>query len=209
MLRPILALVLAALWAPTAWPAAGTILVVGDSLSSGYGLPDEQLAWVARLERRLDEQGYGHDVVNASISGDTSAGGLARLPSLLETVDPAVVILELGGNDGLRGLPIGTLRSNLEQMIRLSKDHGAEVLLTGIKMPPNYGAAYTGAFERVYTDLADAHDVKLVSFLLEGVALERSLLQRDGVHPNADGHAVMFENVWNVLDGMLTFDVAD
>lgn len=209
MLRPILALVLAALWAPTAWPAAGTILVVGDSLSSGYGLPDEQLAWVARLERRLDEQGYGHDVVNASISGDTSAGGLARLPSLLETVDPAVVILELGGNDGLRGLPIGTLRSNLEQMIRLSKDHGAEVLLTGIKMPPNYGAAYTGAFERVYTDLADAHDVKLVSFLLEGVALERSLMQSDGVHPNADGHAVMFENVWNVLDGMLTFDVAD
>ncbi len=209
MLRPILALVLAALWAPTAWPAEGTILVVGDSLSSGYGLPDEQLAWVALLERRLAEQGYGHEVVNASISGDTSAGGLARLPSLLETLDPAVVILELGGNDGLRGLPVGTLRSNLEQMIRLSKDHGAEVVLTGIKMPPNYGAAYTSAFERVYTDLADTHDVTLVSFLLEGVALERSLMQSDGVHPNADGHAVMFENVWSVLDGVLTLDAAD
>ena len=188
---------------PTALSAEGAILVVGDSLSSGYGLPDEQHSWVALLERRLVEQGYGHEVVNASISGDTTAGGLARLPGLLDRHDPQIVILELGGNDGLRGLPIPTMRSHLEEMIRLAQQSGAHVLLTGIRMPPNYGPAYTEAFEAVYPELAAAHDVPLVSFLLEGVALDRSLMQTDGVHPNVDGHAVMFENVWGVLEGML------
>jgi acyl-CoA thioesterase-1 len=172
-------------------------------------LPDEQRSWVALLAGRLAEQGYGGEVVNASISGDTTAGGLSRLPRLLETHDPEIVILELGGNDGLRGLPIATMRSNLEQMIGLSEESGADVLLTGIKMPPNYGAAYTEAFERVYTDLADARGVPLVSFLLENVALERSLMQADGVHPNTEGHAVMFENVWAVLEAMLAPDATD
>jgi acyl-CoA thioesterase-1 len=128
---------------------------------------------------------------------------------LLETHAPEIVILELGGNDGLRGLPIASMRSNLEQMIRLAEESGADVLITGVKMPPNYGAAFTEAFERVYTDLAETHGVPLVSFLLEGVALERSLMQPDGVHPNAEGHAVMFENVWAVLAGMLTPDATD
>lgn len=195
--------------APAAWSAGGIILVVGDSLSSGYGLPDEQHTWVALLERRLAELGYEGEVINASISGDTTAGGLSRLPGLLETHDPEIVILELGGNDGLRGLPVATMRSNLEQMIRLAKDSGADVLLTGIRMPPNYGPAYTEAFERVYPELAAAHDVPLVSFLLEGVALDRSLMQADGVHPNAEGHAAMFANVWQVLEGMLAPEVTD
>lgn len=195
--------------APAAWSAGGIILVVGDSLSSGYGLPDEQHTWVALLERRLAELGYEGEVINASISGDTTAGGLSRLPGLLETHDPEIVILELGGNDGLRGLPVAAMRSNLEQMIRLAKDSGADVLLTGIRMPPNYGPAYTEAFERVYPELAAAHDVPLVSFLLEGVALDRSLMQADGVHPNTEGHAAMFANVWQVLEGMLAPEVTD
>jgi len=207
--RLILAVALLTGFVPTAWSAEGAILVVGDSLSSGYGLPDEQQSWVALLERRLAELGYGHEVINASISGDTTAGGLARLPALLEQHDPVIVILELGGNDGLRGLPVATMRGHLEQMIRLAKDGGAKVLLTGIKMPPNYGPAYTQAFERVYPELAAAHDVPLVSFLLEGVALDRSLMQADGVHPNVAGHAVMFENVWDVLEDLLAPEATD
>jgi acyl-CoA thioesterase-1 len=178
------------------------IVVVGDSLSSGYGL-GQAPSWVALLEERLAKEGYGYEVVNASISGDTSAGGLSRLPRLLETHDPALVILELGGNDGLRGQPVASLRGNLEQMIELAKASGARVLLAGIQIPPNYGQTYTRALAQVYPDLAAAHDVPLLEFLLDGVALNPALMQGDGLHPNAAGQKVIYENVWRILEPLL------
>jgi acyl-CoA thioesterase I len=191
------------LHSPAAVSAGGTIVVVGDSLSSGYGVELEQ-SWVALLEDRLHAEGYGYRVINASIAGDTSAGGLARLPRLLAAHSPAIVILELGGNDGLRALPVDRLRANLAAMIEASTGQGAEVILTGIQIPPNYGPSYTRAFSAVYPELAAEYDIALVDFLLDGVALQDGLMQADGIHPNARGHAVMFENVWSVLSGVLT-----
>lgn len=182
--------------------AGQTIVVVGDSLSSGYGIGAEQ-SWVAMLEDRLRSEGYGHNVVNASIAGDTSAGGLARLPRLLEQHDPDLVVIELGGNDGLRGHPVATLRDNLAKMIERSRESGAEVLLAGIQIPPNYGGSYTDALAAVYPELAQRYDVPLVEFLLEGVALNDELMQPDGIHPNAAGQEVVFANVWSVLGPML------
>lgn len=176
--------------------------MVGDSLSSGYGLSAGQ-SWVSMLEERLEEQGYGYEVVNASISGDTTAGGLARLPRLLDMHSPSIVIIELGGNDGLRGQPVPHLRDNLADMIEMSEGAGAHVVLTGIQIPPNYGPTYTKALAAVYPELARAYEVPLVSFLMDGVALRAELMQQDGVHPNAEGQIVMFENVWPVLESLL------
>lgn len=185
-----------------AWAAGQTIVVVGDSLSSGYGLDPEQ-SWVALLENHLEEQAYGYEVVNASIAGDTSAGAVARLPSLLQTHNPAIVVIELGGNDGLRGLPVATLRENLRRMIELVEAAGARPLLTGIQIPPNYGPSYTESFTQVYFDLAEEHGVALVEFLMHGVALDPELMQNDRIHPNAAGQRPMFENVWAVLSELL------
>ena len=175
---------------------------MGDSLSSGYGLTAEQ-SWVAMLRERLDAEAYGYEVVNASIAGDTSAGGLARLPRLLAEHSPAVVVIEIGGNDGLRGQPVETLRANLARMIELSQQRGARVLLAGIRIPPNYGPAYTKALAEVYRDLAMQYGVALVDFLLDGVALHPELMQHDGIHPNAAGQKIVLENVWHVLPGVL------
>jgi acyl-CoA thioesterase-1 len=179
-----------------------TIVVLGDSLSSGYGLPLGQ-SWVSRLDGRLKAEGYGYEVVNASIAGDTTSGGLARLPALLAAHDPQIVIVELGGNDGLRGQPVQNLRANLSQIIQLSLDHGAAPILTGIQIPPNYGPSYTGAFAGVYPELAQEFGIPLVGFLLEDVALNRELMQADGLHPNVRGSEVMLENVWAVLAELL------
>lgn len=176
--------------------------MVGDSLSSGYGIAAEQ-SWVALLEDRLQAEGYGYQVVNASIAGDTSAGGLSRLPRLLALHEPDLVVLELGGNDGLRGQPVATLRDNLTQMISLSKESGARVVLAGIQIPPNYGPAYTRSLAAVYPELAERFDIPLVDFLLADVALNRELMQQDGIHPNAAGQRVVFDNVWQVLKPML------
>lgn len=187
---------------PAAYGAAGTIVVVGDSLSSGYGLA-EAPSWVSLLEDRLETQGYEYTVVNASIAGDTSAGGLARLPRLLENYAPEIVVIELGGNDGLRGQPVDVLRGNLAEMIGLARDAGARVLLTGIQIPPNYGFAYTEALARVYHELAEEFSVSFVEFLMQGVALDNSLMQGDRMHPNADGQPIMLENVWSVLVELL------
>ncbi len=195
-------LLLAALAVPRAWAADKTIVVVGDSLSSGYGLETEQ-SWVALLKQRLHEKGYGYEVVNASIAGDTSAGGLARLPRLLARHMPAIVIIELGGNDGLRGQPVAALSKNLARMIELSRAAGAKVLLAGIRLPPNYGPDYTKALAAVYPRLAEKYHVALVGFLLQGVALHPNLMQADGLHPNAEGQAIVFTNVWPVLAPML------
>jgi acyl-CoA thioesterase-1 len=156
------------------------------------------------LEDRLRSEGYGYQVVNASIAGDTSAGGLARLPRLLEVHDPALVILELGGNDGLRGQPVATLRDNLARMIEQSQASGAEVVLAGIQIPPNYGTTYTSALAAVYPELALEFDVALIEFLLADVALNRDLMQPDGIHPNAAGQRIVFDNVWRVLQPLLT-----
>ena len=193
---------LAVLLASASASAAQTIVVVGDSLSSGYGLTAEQ-SWVAMLRERLDAEAYGYDVVNASIAGDTSAGGLARLPRLLAEHTPEVVVIELGGNDGLRGQPVETLRANLAKMIELSQQRGARVLLAGMQIPPNYGPAYTHSFAAVYRELSMQYNVALVDFLLEGVALHTELMQADGIHANAAGQKIVFANVWRVLPVVL------
>ena len=185
-----------------AWADASTIVVLGDSLSSGYGLPLGQ-SWVSKLDGRLKAEGYGYEVINASIAGDTSSGGLARLPYLLEAHSPRIVIIELGGNDGLRGQPVQNLRANLVRIIELTRAHGAAPILTGIQIPPNYGPTYTGSFARIYTELAADLDLPLVGFLLEDVALNGELMQPDGLHPNARGNEVMLENVWAVLAEIL------
>jgi acyl-CoA thioesterase I len=171
-------------------------------LSSGYGIAAEQ-SWVAMLEDRLQAEGYGHQVVNASIAGDTSAGGLARLPRLLELHAPELVVLELGGNDGLRGQPVATLRDNLVKMIELAQRSGARVLLAGIQIPPNYGPAYTRSLAAIYPELAQRFEIPLIEFLLADVALNRDLMQPDGIHPNAAGQKIVFNNVWSVLQPLL------
>ena len=187
---------------PAARGAGDTIVVVGDSLSSGYGIGADQ-SWVAMLAEAVRSEGYGDRVVNASIAGDTSSGGLARLPRLLEQHDPELVIIELGGNDGLRGQPVATLRNNLAKMIELSKQSGADVVLAGMRIPPNYGQTYTNQLAAVYPTLAAEHDATLIEFLLEGVALHADLMQPDGIHPNAAGQKIVFANVWRVLEPLL------
>jgi acyl-CoA thioesterase-1 len=187
---------------PAARGAGDTIVVVGDSLSSGYGIAAEQ-SWVAMLTEALRSEGYGHRVVNASIAGDTSSGGLARLPRLLAQHDPNLVIIELGGNDGLRGQPIAMLRGNLAKMIELARASGAEVVLAGMRIPPNYGQTYTNQLAAIYPALAAEHDTALIEFLLDGVALHEDLMQTDGIHPNAAGQKVVFLNVWRVLEPLL------
>ena len=179
-----------------------TIVVLGDSLSSGYGLGGEK-SWVTLLEDRLRAEAYGYKVVNASIAGDTSSGGLARLPKLLSDYQPAIVIVELGGNDGLRGQPPAQLRRNLEEIIDLAQAAGAKTLLTGIQIPPNYGPAYTEQFADVYTEVAGETESPLVGFLMDGVALHPELMQGDRMHPNARGQEPMLDNVWPVLAEML------
>jgi acyl-CoA thioesterase-1 len=184
--------------------AAGgrTILVFGDSLSAAYGLAPEQ-GWVAMLAQRLRAQGYEYQVGNASESGETSGGGLERLPRALELHRPALVILELGANDGLRALPAQQMRANLERMVQLCQQAGARVLLVGIRIPPNYGPRYTAEFERVFPDLANQYHLPLVPFLLEKVALVPDLMQADGMHPNARGEAPVLETVWPYLEPLL------
>lgn len=188
-------------WTP-AWSAERTIVVIGDSLSSGYGLKAEP-SWVSMLENRLAERAYGYGVVNASIAGDTSAGGLARLPGLLERYRPQIVVIELGGNDGLRGLPVASLRENLARMIELVEAASALPVLAGIQIPPNYGPAYTARFAEIYPQLAAEYDVALVEFLMDGIALDPSLMQADRIHPNGAGQTPMLENVWRILSELL------
>jgi len=179
-----------------------TILVLGDSLSAAHGLRPEQ-GWVALLIGRLRAQGYGYQVINASVSGETTTGGLARLPRELRLTQPGILILELGANDGLRGLPVNLTRQHLAEMIRLGKAAGAKVLLVGILIPPNYGPRYTRQFADIYPDLARRLHTALVPFLLKGVALDPHLMQEDGLHPNARGEPLVLNTVWPYLEPML------
>jgi acyl-CoA thioesterase-1 len=181
---------------------APSILVVGDSLSAGYGI-EMRNGWVTLLQQRLTKQGYLHAVVNASISGDTTAGGRTRLPAALKRHRPQIVILELGGNDGLRGLSLRETRANLDAMIKAAQSAGAQVLLVGIHLPPNYGPDYTGKFRAIYRDLAHTYSLAFVPFLLEGVALTPGLMQPDGIHPRAAAQPRLLDNVWPYLEPLL------
>jgi acyl-CoA thioesterase-1 len=176
-----------------------TVLVVGDSLSAGHGITLEE-SWVALLGERLRSEGYGYAVVNASITGDTTTGGLKRLPRALKVHQPAIVIIELGGNDGLRGTPIAVMRSNLVQMIELSQAAGARVILAGMQIPTNYGGPYTKAFAAVYPELARKYRTGLVGFFLDGIALDIKLFQADGIHPTAEAQKILVDNVWPALE---------
>jgi acyl-CoA thioesterase-1 len=178
------------------------VLVVGDSLSAGYGVAVDA-TWVALLQKRLAAQGYGYRVVNASISGDTTGGARARLPRALELHKPAVVILELGGNDGLRGLPLRQVRENFQFLIDHARAAGAQVVLVGMRMPPNYGAAYADAFHALYGELASQYGTPLVGFFLDGVALDDKLMQADGIHPTAAAQPRLLDNLWPALQKVL------
>lgn len=187
--------------------AAGTespkkILVVGDSLSAAYGI-DKQRGWVALLQQRLAQNGNGYQVINASISGDTTRGGVARLPDALQREQPDVLVIALGGNDGLRGFAPELTRENLADMIELGREAGARVLLLGVKLPGNYGRAFGEKFHRVYLDLAAQQGVALVPFFLEGVAETRELMQADGIHPSAAAQPRILDNVWTALAPLL------
>ena len=188
--------------ARAAGAASPTIVVLGDSLSAAYGIRVEQ-GWVSLLQARLQARGYGHRVVNASSSGETTGGALARLPRLLATHRPAIVIVELGANDGLRGLPIADIRANLESIIGVSRQSGAEVLLVGMHVPPNYGPAYTRQFHALFGELADRHRLAQVPFLLEDVALDDRLMQDDGLHPTAAAQPLLLAELWPHLEPLV------
>ncbi|MGZ8243978.1 arylesterase [Methylomagnum sp.] len=180
---------------------AGSVLVLGDSISAGYGLEKTSQGWVALLEQKLKPRAVA--VVNASISGETSAGGLARVNDLLKHHGPSVVIVELGGNDGLRGLSPGQMKSNLSEIITRAKAAKARVLLLGMKIPPNYGKRYADLFQKVYPELADQYGVTWVPFLLEGVGGHEQLMQADGLHPNLEAQPLLMAAVWRKLEPML------
>jgi acyl-CoA thioesterase-1 len=201
--KRLFALIVLIVASASAQAEAPVILVFGDSISAGYGLAHVEQGWVELLKTRLKALGYGYQVVNASVSGETTAGGLARLPRALELHHPKIVILELGGNDGLRALPIGQMRANLTQMVDLASAAGAKVLLLGMRMPPNYGPQYTEQFAMVFSDLARDKKLPLVPFLLTDIALSPTLLQGDDIHPNALGQPILLENVWPMLKQML------
>lgn len=182
--------------------SAGTVLVVGDSISAAYGMPPDK-GWVKLLENRSDEQGMPQRVVNASVSGDTTSGGLSRLPSLLRQHKPALVIIGLGGNDGLRGLPLKTTRGNLTEMVKLARRAGAKVVLLGMDIPPNYGPKYTREFREIYPAIAKAQGVALVPSFVAKVGTDPQMMQSDGIHPNQWAQPVLLDAVWKVAGPLL------
>lgn len=196
-------LVLLALCLSPTWVFAKTIMVLGDSISAGYGIEPQQ-AWVNLLQKRLDQQyPKQHKVVNASVSGETTSGALARLPKLLQTHKPNVVVIELGGNDGLRGQPPQMIQKNLAQLIQQSQKANATVVVLGMKMPPNYGTAYSKAFENNYKVVSQQYKVKLLPFFLEGVAGNKSLMQKDLVHPNGKAQPILLNLAYPYIKGAL------
>ena len=194
--------VLLCLFAAQVLAKPGTVLVLGDSLSAGYGIPRGQ-DWVSLLQQRLDGSDQAYRVVNASITGDTTHGGLTRLPAALQRHQPEIVLIELGGNDGLRGLDLATTRDNLREMIDLARGAGARVLLLGLRLPANYGKVYADRFHAVYTELAASENAALVDFFLEGVAETTELMQPDGIHPSAQAQPRILDNVWEGLEPLL------
>ena len=196
-------LVLLALCLSPTWVFAKTVMVLGDSISAGYGIEPQQ-AWVNLLQKRLDQQyPKQHKVVNASVSGETTSGALARLPKLLQTHKPNVVVIELGGNDGLRGQPPQMIQKNLVQLIQQSQKANATVVVLGMKMPPNYGTAYSKAFENNYKVVSQQYKVKLLPFFLEGIAGNNSLMQKDLVHPNGKAQPILLNLAYPYIKGAL------
>jgi len=178
------------------------VLLFGDSLSAGYGVDVDQ-SWAALLQTRLEEQGYEHRVVNASISGETTAGGVARIETALEKFSPELIILELGGNDGLRGFPTSGIKDNLSLIVRAAKSSGAEVVLLGIRIPTNYGTRYTEAFDDIYSQVATEEDVLMIEFFMEGIAMNDELLQEDRIHPNEAAQPLLLDNAWPIISQAL------
>jgi len=198
-----LVIVIALFFARVGWAENDPlILILGDSLSAAYGMELDE-SWPSLLQNRLTENGYAYRIFNSSIVGDTTEGGLTRLPQLLSQYQPEVVIIELGGNDGLRGLPLEVSRKNLQSMIDLSKENGASVVLAGIRLPPNYGRKYTERFSEMYVSLASDPSIKFIPFLLEGIALDPALMLEDGIHPTAQAQVLVLQNVWQVLEPVL------
>jgi acyl-CoA thioesterase I len=187
--------------------SAATILVFGDSLSAAYGVPQEQ-GWTSLLEKRLHDEGYGYRVANASISGETTSGGASRLESALQTHRPDIVVIELGANDGLRGQSLDLMRRNLERMIDASRRAKAEVLLVGMRLPPNYGTGYTEKFRQTYADIARQKKTAFVPFLFDGFAENARYFQPDRVHPTSEAQALMLETVWKGLRPLLRRQVS-
>jgi len=183
-------------------PLAPTIVVVGDSISAGYGLSPDS-GWTTLLQQRLAAEHYAYRVVNASISGDTTAGGLARLDPLLAQLRPAITIIELGGNDGLRGGSLDAMRANLDAMVVAAQKTGSRVLLVGMQLPPNYGPAYVRSFSAIYAEIAKARHAALVPFLFEGFADDSTLFQPDQIHPLAAAQPKLLDNVWPELKPLL------
>jgi acyl-CoA thioesterase-1 len=185
-----------------------TVLVIGDSLSAGYGIEIDQ-SWTALLQSKLQSQGYEYRVVNASISGDTTEGGASRIAAALENFHPELVILELGGNDGLRGIPPDRMKDNLRNIIETSQASGASVIMLGIRIPTNYGPRYTTAFEAVYRDLAEQLRIPWIEFFMAGIALDEELMQADGIHPNAKAQSILLDNAWPVVSKALSDRLKD
>ncbi|HEX5381842.1 MAG TPA: arylesterase [Acinetobacter sp.] len=183
--------------------SAKTIMILGDSISAGYGLQPQQ-GWVTQLQKRLDQQyPKQHQVVNASVSGETSSGALARLPKLLATYKPNIVVIELGGNDGLRGQPPQMIQQNLARLVEQSQKAKAKVILFGMKIPPNYGTAYSKAFQQNYTIVSQRYQVKLLPFFLEGIAGHKNLMQNDLIHPNAQAQVKLLNLAYPYIKGAL------
>ena len=183
--------------------AQRNIVIVGDSLSAAYNMESRE-AWPSLLQLRLDQDGYPWRVFNSSITGDTTQGGLARLPRLLQRYSPDLVVIELGGNDGLRGLPIDVTEANLSKMVTLSQEQGADVILAGIRIPPNYGAEYVERFEGIFPAIAETYGTGLVPFFMDGVAVTPGMMQDDGIHPSVQAQPVLLDNLWPVLEPMLS-----
>ncbi|MCU4414632.1 arylesterase [Acinetobacter sp. WU_MDCI_Axc73] len=182
---------------------AKTILIVGDSISAGYGINPEQ-GWVQLLQKRLDQQyPKQHKVVNASVSGETTSGALARMPKLLQSYKPDVVVIELGGNDALRGQPPQMIEKNLGQLVQQSQKAKANVLLFGMKIPPNYGTAYSQAFENNYKVISQQYKIKLLPFFMQGIAGHKDLMQNDQIHPNAKAQSILLNNAYPYIKGAL------
>jgi acyl-CoA thioesterase-1 len=188
--------------APGAGEADTALVVLGDSLSAAYGMEIGE-SWPSLLQQRLDENGHAYRVFNSSITGETTQGGLTRLPRLLQRHEPGIVIIELGGNDGLRGLQIEVTRANLAAMIELSQAVGARVVLAEMRIPPNYGRSYTEQFNGTYSELAARYGVVLLPFLLQDIALQPELMMDDGIHPTAEAQRLILEQVWSILEPLL------
>jgi acyl-CoA thioesterase I len=195
-------IVLLGLIAPTTASARQVILVLGDSISSAYGIDKEQ-GWVALLQQRLDSQYPGWQVINASVSGDTTRTGLKRLAPALDAHRPAILIVELGGNDGLRGLPFSEIRESLSGIVETARQSDVQVLLAGIRLPPNYGEAYNSIFTGIYSEVAGKYDISLVPQLMYQVAEKSELMQEDGIHPTAEAQPQLLDNIWVELEPML------